>query len=308
MRQRDEGAALGDDGQVAQLIDRVAQLARIAHVDREALPALDGLGDVLAADGGGDDALRVADVDAVTRRFETVDFDVDVAPAGKPLGQHRGNAGHVLHRALDVGGDAVDLLQIRTGHLDAERRFDPGGEHVDAVADRRNPDVGEARQFGDLVEFLDQLVHRHAGAPLGLRLELDRGLDHFQRRRIGRGFGAADLAVYRFDFRHGADQAVGLLQQLGRLAGRDAGQGRGHEQQIAFVQRRQEFAADIHRRIQRCGSEQCGGQQRGFRPGQHRAQQGPVDRDKKTVQENVILFRDAAANPVTHQHRHQRHR
>jgi hypothetical protein len=35
--------------------ERVAQLARIAHVDREALQALHRLADVLAADRAGDD-------------------------------------------------------------------------------------------------------------------------------------------------------------------------------------------------------------------------------------------------------------
>ena len=49
-RSTDLRAASGDDGQRAQLFERVAHLARIAHVDRKALQALDRLADVLAAD------------------------------------------------------------------------------------------------------------------------------------------------------------------------------------------------------------------------------------------------------------------
>jgi hypothetical protein len=41
-----------DDGQHAQLLDRVAHFAGVAYVDRETLPAFDRLTDVLAANGG----------------------------------------------------------------------------------------------------------------------------------------------------------------------------------------------------------------------------------------------------------------
>ena len=66
--QPDLRAALGHDRQLAQPLDRIAVLARIAHVDREALQALDGLADVVAADRRRDDLLHVGDVEAVARR------------------------------------------------------------------------------------------------------------------------------------------------------------------------------------------------------------------------------------------------
>ena len=83
---RHRRAALGDDRQVAQVLDRVAQLARIAHVDRKALQAFDRLADVLAADRGRDDALHVRDVEAVARRGAD-QMDVDVAAARQALGE-----------------------------------------------------------------------------------------------------------------------------------------------------------------------------------------------------------------------------
>ncbi len=43
-------AALGEHGEIAQLLDRIANLPRIAQVDREALQAFDRLADVVAAD------------------------------------------------------------------------------------------------------------------------------------------------------------------------------------------------------------------------------------------------------------------
>ena len=70
------------------------------------------------------------------------------------------------------------------------------------------------------IQFLDQLVRRHARPPLLARLELDGGLEHFQRRRIGGGLGAPGLAEDARHLGHAADQAIGLLQQFGRLVRR----------------------------------------------------------------------------------------
>jgi len=54
---------------------------------------------------------------------------------------------------------------------------------------------------------------------------------------------AARLAEHALDFRHGADQPVGDLQDVGGLVDRQAGQGGGHVEQVAFIQRGHEFAA-----------------------------------------------------------------
>ena len=92
-------AARRDDGQRAQAGHRIAQLARVAQVDRETLQALDRLADVHAAHGAGHHLLHVGDVQAVARRGVAADVHVDVAPAGQALGQGAGHAGHRLHRA-----------------------------------------------------------------------------------------------------------------------------------------------------------------------------------------------------------------
>src|SRR5207247_2282811 len=79
--------AVAGERQSADLLDRVAHLARVAHVDGKALQALDRLADVVAADRRGHDAVHVGDVQPVARRGVAVDVDVDVAPARKPLGE-----------------------------------------------------------------------------------------------------------------------------------------------------------------------------------------------------------------------------
>ena len=83
------------------------------------------------------------------------------------------------------------------------------------------------------------------GAPLVARLELDRGLEHFQRRRIGRRFGASDLAKDTRDFGHRLDQSVGLLQELSHLSGGNTRQRRRHVKQIPLVEGRHELTADL---------------------------------------------------------------
>src|SRR6266850_2478476 len=159
-------AALREERQSADLLDRVAHLARIAHVDGEALQALHGFADVVAADRRSNDAVHVGDVQAVARGGVAVDVHVDVAPAGKPLGERGAHARHFLHDALDFGGNAVDFLQVGTGDLHAHRALDAGREHIDAVADRRHPDVREARYFDDAVELIDQFLRGHSRPPL----------------------------------------------------------------------------------------------------------------------------------------------
>src|SRR6185369_5980382 len=140
------------------------------------------------------DALYIGDVHAVARRSIAVNADVDVASAGQAFRERRGDAGNRLDDALDFGGDAVDLLQTRSCNFYADRALDAGCQHVDPVADGRHPDVGEPRHLHYAVEFLHQLVRCHARAPFAPRLELYRGLEHFERRWVGRRVGAPGLA------------------------------------------------------------------------------------------------------------------
>ena len=60
--------------------------------------------------------------------------------------------------------------------------------------------AGHAGRAQQLVEFVLDLVEGHAGTPLVLRLEGDDGLGHGERRRVGGGARAADLAIDVLDF------------------------------------------------------------------------------------------------------------
>ncbi|MNX98827.1 hypothetical protein D3C86_1312480 [compost metagenome] len=73
-------------------------------------------------------------------------------------------------------------------------------------------------------------------------LELDRGFEHFQRCRVGGGFGTTGFTEDVFDLWYGLDQPVGLLQQLRRFLRRQSRQGRRHIEQVALVQRGEKLA------------------------------------------------------------------
>ena len=137
-------------------------------------------------------------------------------------------------------------------------------------------------------------------------LELDRGLEHLERRRIRGGFRAAGLAEHARNLRHGLDHPVGLLQQLGGLSGGKPGQGGRHVEQVAFVQRRHEFASDAHCRIRGGKKHQHRDYEGDLRKFEHLVERRPVERDEPAIERVLVLVGDLSANKVTHQHRNER--
>ncbi len=219
--------------------------ARVAHGDTVAFATFDGGGHHLAAERRADHVLQLADRQAVARQLLAVRFDVQVEAAGDALGESAGRSRHGLDHRFDLLGQFLHLVETLAEHLDADRRADAGGQHVDARLDRHRPGVGDAGDLQRLVEFGGQLVDGHAGAPLGLRLQVDHRLEHLHRRRVGRRVGAAGLAIDRFDFREALDDLVLRLHQLGRLGDRHARQRSRHVEQRALVQRRHELGTEF---------------------------------------------------------------
>ena len=86
--------------------------------------------------------------------------------------------------------------------------------------------------------------------PLGLvrLLEAQAGLGF----RIGGRFGPSGFAEYALHLWNLSNQTVRLLQHLGRLARRQARQGGGHVQHVAFIQGRHELAPEPEHREKAC--------------------------------------------------------
>ena len=141
------------------------------------------------------------------------------------------------------------------------------------VADRRDPEIGDAGHLHRSVQRIDQLVGGHAFSPLIAWFEVNHAFEHRQRCRVGRGIGAPRLAEHALDLGNGLDHPVGLLEQLGRLGGRNPRQRRRHVEQIALVHLRQEFAAELTDGPQARGEDETRDQDRRLR-----ADHDPVDR------------------------------
>ncbi len=91
-----------------EAIGVVAQLARVAHVDRVARAPLDGGGDVLAADGGGDHRLQVVDGEPVAGELIAPWHDVEEVAARHALGEDAAGAGHAAHSLGDLLAQPLD--------------------------------------------------------------------------------------------------------------------------------------------------------------------------------------------------------
>ncbi len=91
-----------------------------------------------------------------------------------------------------------------------------------------------------------------------------------------------------------------------RLGHRHAGQRGGHVEQGAFVQRRHELAAQLHRGIQAYRTCQCSDGECGLLALQYSGDERAIACDQPAVQ-RVLRFRsDLAFDEQQHQHRHQR--
>ena len=69
-------------------VEVFAKIAGIADIDRIALAAFDRGGDGLAADGGFDDVVHVADAQAVARGGFAIDVKIEEITAGCALGEN----------------------------------------------------------------------------------------------------------------------------------------------------------------------------------------------------------------------------
>ena len=159
-----------------------------------------------------------------------------------------------------------------------------------------------------LVHFGREALERQPCPPFGLRFEIDDGLEHLGRRRIGRGRGAAGLAVHRLHFGKAPDDPVLHLQQFGCLGDGKSGQRGRHVEQRALVQIGHELGAELPGRPHRRGQNGERDQDHRYFGAHHRLDDRPIDPDQETVDRVLVLRNDLAAHEHHHQRRHQRHR
>ena len=207
---------------------------RVADIDGITFAALDILGDVLAADSGGDRALHIAHGQSIARRFRPIYFYVDVESLRDALGKDRPHLRHRPENLLNSARQVLDTFQVRPLNLDSHRRLDSCKLHVETILDRHGPRVCQARELEFGVHLRDQLFVSHSRAPLLAGFEHDCSVIHVQAARCRSRCRSGRRHRTRFPLREGAKDPVLLLQQLRRLSDRDAGKRGGHVQGDAF--------------------------------------------------------------------------
>ena len=185
---------------------------RKADRDRITRDPVDDVARHLSAHGGLNVALHAGNGEPPAGSLETIYADFNVASARQSFSNSRHNARNRLGGLFNQLGSAVDVGKRLSGHLNADGALHTGGEHVDTVANRHHPQVGQTWETNGLIELVDNLFHRHAGAPFTFGFELNGGFNHLQRRRVSSRISAAGLAEDGSDFGHGTDELVGLLQ------------------------------------------------------------------------------------------------
>ena len=255
------------DQHAFQLIEVLAQIARVTQVDRVPLATFDGGGNRLAANSRHDDVLDVVDGETVPRNRFAPRCDVHEIAASDALGENAARARHIAKNALDAFADTLDFVEVGSKDLHADRCANSRGEHVDAILDRHCPGVDAAGNLHGAVHFVDEFLlrnvfgpdaaqHRAQGPrprgkeplfrrPLGHRLELHNRFHHRERRGIGRCVGPARLAVDRNDLGEPLQDAILRFHQPLRLGHGDAGECGRHVQDRSLVQRRHEFVTEL---------------------------------------------------------------
>ncbi len=142
--------------------------------------------------------------------------------------------------------------------------------------------------------------------PLRAGFELDRGLHHAERRRVGGGLGPARLAEDAQHLREALQDPVLGGQQLAGLGHRDPGAGDRHVEDGPLVERRHELAADPQRQDDGERDQEEVDEQGGFLEAQGPADHRLVDPAQEARDRVFGLRLEAFAfQEERHQHRHQ---
>src|SRR5690606_38941981 len=103
-----------------------------------------GLSNGHATDGGGQHHLDVLDIEPVAGRRLAIDVDVEVVAGYRALREDGAGTRHHPNGCLDLLPEPLQLRQIGSEDLDADRRTNAGGQHVDTTGDRHRPRVRDA--------------------------------------------------------------------------------------------------------------------------------------------------------------------
>ena len=218
---------------------------------REARAPFDSHREHGLAHRGFDDLLDRADADAVPGGRVAIDVDVQVLAARDLLRIDIAGPWDAAKDFRDAARRLLEHGEIGAEHLHSHFRTDAGGKHVDAVDDRHRPDVETPGSWTTRLISARRRSSVMPGRHLSRRLEVDDGLGHVERRWVCGRLRARDLRDWVLNLRELHEGGVLPRGDPRVLLERDARVGDRHEDQVAFVERRHELAADPARQHER---------------------------------------------------------
>ena len=204
-----------------------------------------------------DDLLDGADRQAVARGGLAVDTDVQVLAAGHRFGIDVAGA---VHASYDVGHLSAEALE--RGEI-APKIFTPTSDRMPVVSMSIRLMIGIVQMFATPGSCTARPISARSrssvmpGTPLIARLQVDHGLGHVERRRVGGRVRARHLGDRVLDFREASSVLRSAAAAIRVFSSSEtAGIGDRHEHQVAFVQRRHELAADARGQGERADEQQ----------------------------------------------------
>ena len=228
--QRDDVPGFGDDGQIAQRVDPLADLPVEADLNRITLAPLDRHRRVDAPQTGRHNLIDHHRAHPIPRRLFPRNVELDIRFAEYDVRVHRARVHEVVLLEMSRNGDGRLIQPLQAVAIDphGHRCLDPRLQHHDAPLDRLQRRGGShSRKRGEGVDLVPDLPLRHPRPPRRARLEHHVRFDHSRRRRIERRVGSPDFSQHLGNFGDLPDQGIlglkhlqGLIETRSRIEAR----------------------------------------------------------------------------------------
>ena len=129
------------------MFDVLTFVPRETKLDRVPRPAFDGGADVETTEPDLNDVHEIPDAQPVTRERQAVRENFHVWLPLSSRGGHTHGARHLTHELLDLEGNLLNGLQIRSKDLDAYLCANAGAQHKNPVLDRLQEAGDKAELF-----------------------------------------------------------------------------------------------------------------------------------------------------------------
>ena len=300
-------ARYGDED-VAQLGRIVTKRTRIPHADSKPLAPPQHITSIHTTDRGFQRALHRVHRQPVPRARLAIHSHVEISSAHRAFGKHTARTLHRRQQRFDLTPDPVQCIEVWTEELDADGRLDPGRQHVEAVANRHRPHVGNARRLYARIRLADDRIVAHTGSPVTLFLQHRDRLNHRHRCHVGRRFGTPDLAQHSINLWNRRQRLITLTQHGLRLLAANTRKERWHIHDRPFMQRRHKLSAQQIPRQYRYDQDRSCHRDRGPPKAQHQRNQRTVRPHQQAIH-GIRRFRShALPNEESHHDWHERDR